>query len=209
MMSKTQSNNENVFQNTQPLSKNGDTTRKHQIKKQVFGEIKNVIHNHRIATPLKQDSVINNGPSSKNLPCTSIRNIQQINESKYINMHKTQKTNSLCNSILDENNYLDYFDFRGQCCSKPHKSDQQIWSEMNLYDDSFLNMIVDSGQLDKYEEPNCEVTTINDNESDPELFCELKHGFNHNYWPDKNDFKGESDIHLYLEKPLLLNDFQF
>ncbi|XP_023305858.2 uncharacterized protein LOC111687636 [Lucilia cuprina] len=203
MMSKTQSNNENGIQNMRQLTnKNGDSCRKHQIKKQVFGEIKNVIHNHGNATPLKQDSkyLANNNILSKEF----IKN-----ESKSATNYKNQKTNALWNNVLDEN-LLDYFDFRGQCCSKPYKSDQQIWSEMNLYDDSFLDKIIDDDQrLPQEDDLISEVSYKSVKDSDREFFDKLNNEFNNNYWPDKNEFEGQCDIHLYLEKPHLVDDFTF
>ncbi|XP_037821052.1 uncharacterized protein LOC119610044 [Lucilia sericata] len=211
MMSKTQSNNENGIQNMRQLTnKNGDSCRKHQIKKQVFGEIKNVIHNQGNATPLKQDALINKCSSSKYLANNNVQSKRYIkNESKSTTNYKYQKANFLWNNVLDEN-FLDYFDFRGQCCSKPYKSDQQIWSEMNLYDDSFLNKLIDNDQrLPQEEDLISEVSNNSVKDSDQEFHDELNNEFNQNYWPDKNDFKGQCDIHLYLEKPLLVGDFTF
>ncbi|KAI8114858.1 hypothetical protein CVS40_12861 [Lucilia cuprina] len=88
--------------------------------------------------------------------------------------------------------------------------DQQIWSEMNLYDDSFLDKIIDDDQrLPQEDDLISEVSYKSVKDSDREFFDKLNNEFNNNYWPDKNEFEGQCDIHLYLEKPHLVDDFTF
>ncbi|KNC34067.1 hypothetical protein FF38_14269 [Lucilia cuprina] len=94
--------------------------------------------------------------------------------------------------------------------NKSINGDQQIWSEMNLYDDSFLDKIIDDDQrLPQEDDLISEVSYKSVKDSDREFFDKLNNEFNNNYWPDKNEFEGQCDIHLYLEKPHLVDDFTF
>ncbi|KAM7354314.1 uncharacterized protein ACRADG_006036 [Cochliomyia hominivorax] len=182
MANKVQKNNENI-QNLQ-LNKNGDTSRKHLLKKQAFGEIKNVIHNQENGTPLKHEVHASKSQSLKYLGS----NIVGIIPSK--NIPKSIKKKCVKDIVFDEIS-LDYFDFRGKCCSKHEKSIQDIWSEMNMYDDSFINKIIDENQIREEES----IINFQDNiiVNDAEL-NDLEKTNNYTYWPDINALNSESDF---------------
>ncbi|XP_073830484.1 uncharacterized protein [Musca autumnalis] len=132
-----QINNEN--QNTFLASKNAmDNVRKHTIKKQAFGELKNVIHNQLQPKSLKFDEVRLNKPQK----CTELRPIIQKHQqpikvaAKPINKTKTAKQ---CHEADLE--LLNYFDFAPSCCAEPYKGDRQIWYE-NIFDDSMIDSLI-------------------------------------------------------------------
>lgn len=210
-MSKTQSINENNLQIGQYFTKNGDSARKRTTKKQVFGEIKNVIHNHGMPTPLKPDTLLINKTTTKKLMHQNV--LRMKHHSKQGGTICTSKTKSngttaVGSNTFDEINLLDYFDFRGECCSKPYKSDQQIWSEMNLYDDSLLHKIIEDDVSKLEDARDCNMSNYNDTDRDVDTIDELKYGFNYNYWPDAHANNHNSNLSFFVEKPCI-DDFEF
>uniref|UniRef100_A0A1I8NJ83 Uncharacterized protein n=1 Tax=Musca domestica TaxID=7370 RepID=A0A1I8NJ83_MUSDO len=142
-----QINNEN--QNTFHASKNiMDNARKHTVKKQAFGELKNVIHNQLQPKSLKFDEVRINKPQK----CTELR--PTIQKQPIKSLKQTPKVKSKqCDEA--EIKLLDYFDFAPSCCAKPHKGDRQIWYE-NIFDDSMIDNLIQSAYGDTEEEEVCD-----------------------------------------------------
>ncbi|TMW46613.1 hypothetical protein DOY81_008307 [Sarcophaga bullata] len=201
MFSRVHSDKENMS-NIQ--LKNADSTRKHQSRKQIFGEIRNTIHNQAFATPLKQE-IRTPKPNTSNHVSNSInRNDVKQCKSKVPEKNKCDISsfNMSYSNLLDEIELLYYFDFRGYCCVKPRKSDQQIWSEMNFYDDSFLNTIIYDNLSSKEE------NDTNENFIKYQQFEEegMKHDNNLIYWSDSTTSGADLDSHL--EEPII-DEFYF
>lgn len=108
----------------QLLYRNADSTRKHQTRKQIFGEIRNTIHNQALATPLKQGIRSPKPNTATRVPNSINRNDVQQCKSKVLekNNYGISSFNKSYSNVLDEIELLYYFDFRGHCCVKPRKS---------------------------------------------------------------------------------------
>lgn len=96
-----------------------DTARKHTIKKQAFGELKNVIHNQPSQSKSLKDIPNNH---------TRLSKPKQFGVLKPSVQHKQPTARPLISSTAIPKNeeadieLLDYFDFAPKCCSKPYKS---------------------------------------------------------------------------------------
>ncbi|XP_075157056.1 uncharacterized protein LOC142230288 isoform X2 [Haematobia irritans] len=134
-------NNEN--QGQAHGSKN-DTARKHTAKKAVFGELKNVIHNQLQPKSLKYDE-----PSIIKSKCM-LKPTQQGPKNKIKSPH-TKHTAGLLNEDA-EIEMLKYFDYAPSCCTKPYKSDREIWAEMDMFDDSLIGNITQDSFLNEESE---------------------------------------------------------
>lgn len=102
-----------------------DTARKHTVKKQAFGELKNVIHNQP-----SQSKSLKDVPNNH----TRLTKPKQFGVLKPSVQHKQNIQNSqptvrpfISSTVVPKNEeadieLLDYFDFAPKCCSKPYKS---------------------------------------------------------------------------------------
>ncbi|XP_054734236.1 uncharacterized protein LOC129241760 [Anastrepha obliqua] len=97
--------------------------RVHSVKKkQVFGELKNVIHNQIGVTPLKGDvKETNLLHANKGVRC---------NDNGVTNKKSCFQNEGGNKFTLDPNELFDLFDFPKSCCTEScTKSDEEIWTE--------------------------------------------------------------------------------
>lgn len=97
-----------------------DSTKKLQTSKQIFSEIKNIIHNQVHTTPSKQDMYSSTFNKYCNMPSPVNRNVNQQYETTVFEKNSCANSSfNMSNSrVLDDLELLCYFDFRGQCCKK-------------------------------------------------------------------------------------------
>lgn len=147
--------------------------RVHSVKKkQVFGELKNVMHNQFGVTPLKSG-----------LKGNQLDTLKDSLAKKRSCVQNDVKKNS-----VDHIELFDYFDFPKSCCTKNcSKSNEEIWSEYNGIDQVALlkamEKIRNGGPIRDFDE---------ESNSDPEDFCEPEEDV-------KNSFAKYYKHNLYLE----------
>lgn len=106
-----------------------ETARKHTIKKQAFGELKNVIHNQATSKGLKPNEVL--GKSTKQSEGLHHNACKPKNKQR-CDVGATQKPAKTLTApkVLrdDDIDMLEYFDYDRDCCRKPHKSEYITFS---------------------------------------------------------------------------------
>ncbi|XP_067647629.1 uncharacterized protein pim [Eurosta solidaginis] len=108
--------------------------RVHSVKKkQVFGELKNVMHNQIGVTPLKGGAFANRGIKKYNdrgCPASNQKSCKPM---------EADHNNKSATSTIDPIELFDLFDFPKVCCTSAcTKSVEEIWAESNQLDDIAL-----------------------------------------------------------------------
>lgn len=148
-------NNENNADVLLRSNKNGDTFGR---ARKTFGELKNVIHNQQSYTPVGpfKSNIVNDTKSLRK----HVLDIQHQNKIQQFSTQRPRTSIAIApkttTTKVDDFDPLDYFDMNRQCCKKPYKSEQQIWSEMDPISDEFIDNIcktlkfssVDEGYFD-------------------------------------------------------------
>uniref|UniRef100_W8BVG9 Uncharacterized protein n=1 Tax=Ceratitis capitata TaxID=7213 RepID=W8BVG9_CERCA len=148
-------------------------------KKQVFGELKNVMHNQVGITPLKFGLKENHLEAYKGAKCNDGGVSSKICPSKVENKR----------NVIDPVELFDLFDFPKSCCTKScSKSLEEIWAEYNAFDEIALFKVMEkirSGGAMKDRDEEEQISDVEDfYESEDELDVQIKNGKPYLYMED-------------------------